>query len=128
MALKDSLSVMVVDDMSTSRSLILMALEQIGIRKIDFCKDGQTALQKIAASPVHLVISDYNMPGLNGLQLLRALRENKLTSRIGFILVSGKLDNEILTTGKKLGLNNFITKPFDTPQMKTCLQAVVGPL
>ncbi|SLN31694.1 Chemotaxis protein CheY [Roseivivax jejudonensis] len=128
MSLKQSLSVMVVDDMSTSRSLILMALEQIGIRQIDFCKDGQTALQKIAARPVHLVISDYNMPGLNGLQLLKALRENKQTSRIGFILVSGKLDKEILSTGKKLGLNNFITKPFDTPQMKTCLQAVVGPL
>lgn len=128
MALKDSLSVMVVDDMSTSRSLILMALEQIGIQKVDFCNDGQSALQKIAAQPVHIVISDYNMPGLNGLQLLKALRENKLTQRIGFILVSGKLDNEILTTGKKLGLNNFITKPFDTPQMKACLQAVVGPL
>ncbi|SFE08654.1 response regulator [Roseivivax sediminis] len=128
MSLKNSLSVMVVDDMSTSRSLILMALEQIGITNIDFCKDGQTALQKIAAKPVHIVISDYNMPGLNGLQLLKALRENKQTSRIGFILVSGKLDKEILSTGKKLGLNNFITKPFDTPQMKNCLQAVVGPL
>ncbi|ETX16608.1 chemotaxis protein CheY [Roseivivax halodurans JCM 10272] len=128
MSLKDSLSVMVVDDMSTSRSLILMALEQIGIQHIDFTKDGQSALQKIAAKPVHLVISDYNMPGLNGLQLLEALRRNKSTSRIGFILVSGKLDKEILTTGQKLGLNNFITKPFDVPQMKTCLQSVVGPL
>ncbi|ETX30614.1 response regulator [Roseivivax isoporae] len=128
MSLKNSLSVMVVDDMSTSRSLILMALEQIGIKNVDFCKDGQSALQKLAAKPVHIVISDYNMPGLNGLQLLKALRENKTTQRIGFVLVSGRLDNEILTTGKKLGLNNFIQKPFDTNQMRTCLQAVVGPL
>ncbi|MHA6345221.1 response regulator [Roseivivax sp. CAU 1761] len=128
MALKKSLSVMVVDDMSTSRSLILMALDQIGLENIDFCKDGQTALQRIAAQPVHLVISDYNMPGLNGLELLRALRENRLTQRIGFVLVSSTLDRQILAAGRQLGLNNFIRKPFDARQMRDCLQAVVGPL
>ena len=128
MALRDQIRIMVVDDMSTSRGLITQALDSFGVRDVAVAENGKEALHALAKRPVHLVISDYNMPGLNGLQLLKALRENKLTSRIGFILVSGKLDNEILTTGKKLGLNNFITKPFDTPQMKTCLQAVVGPL
>lgn len=128
MALKDSISVMVVDDMATSRSLIIMALEEIGIRKIDFRKHGAEALQALVANPVHLVISDYNMPGLDGLGLLKALRENRSTSRIGFVLVSGRMTPEILETGKLLGMNNYILKPFSTPQMKACLQAVVGPL
>lgn len=128
MALRDSLTVMVVDDMSTSRSLIIMALEEIGIKKIDFAKDGVSALQALSKKPVHLVISDYNMPNMDGLHLLHALRKNQTTQRIGFILVSGRVDQNIITTGKKLGMNNFIKKPFNTPQMQQCIQAVVGQL
>jgi two-component system, chemotaxis family, chemotaxis protein CheY len=128
MSLKETLSIMVVDDMSTSRGLITMALDEIGIKKVDFQSNGQDALRSISTRPVHLVISDYNMPGLDGLQLLEALRANKMTSRIGFILVSGKLDETIIATGRKLGMNNFIRKPFTTAQLRQCLEAVVGKL
>ena len=128
MSLKNSLSIMVVDDMSTSRGLITMALDEIGIKNVDFKSDGQSALAALAAKPVHLVISDYNMPGLDGLQLLHGLRTNRSTQRIGFILVSGRLDETIVATGRKLGMNNFIAKPFNTQQMRKCIEAVVGPL
>jgi two-component system, chemotaxis family, chemotaxis protein CheY len=128
MSLKETLSIMVVDDMSTSRGLITMALDEIGLKRVDFHSNGQDALRAIAAKPVHMVISDYNMPGLDGLQLLEALRLNKLTSRIGFILVSGRLDETIITHGRKLGMNNFLRKPFSTPQLRQCLEAVVGKL
>jgi len=128
MALRDNLSVMVVDDMSTSRGLIIMALEEMGIRKIDHRTDGASALASLTANPAHLVISDYNMPGMDGLRLLRALRENRLTQRIGFILVSGRVTEDIVTTGRQLGMNNYIAKPFSTPQLRSCIQAVVGPL
>ncbi|SIS88634.1 two-component system, chemotaxis family, response regulator CheY [Roseivivax lentus] len=128
MALRDKLSVLVVDDMSTSRGLILMALDEIGIKNVDFCGDGRAALAKLSAQPRHLVISDYNMPEVNGLQLLHALRSAERTAKIGFILISGRLDNEIVTKGRQLGLNNVLQKPFDTAQMKACLQSVVGPL
>jgi two-component system, chemotaxis family, chemotaxis protein CheY len=128
MSLKETLSIMVVDDMSTSRGLITMALDEIGVKRVDFQSNGQDALRAIAAKPVHMVISDYNMPGLDGLQLLEALRLNKMTSRIGFILVSGRLDEAIITNGRKLGMNNFLRKPFSTPQLRQCLEAVVGKL
>lgn len=128
MALRDSISVMVVDDMATSRGLIIMALEEMGIKKIDFCKDGAEALRALVAKPVHLVVSDFNMPGMDGLGLLKSLRENRTTSRIGFILVSGRMTPEILGSGKALGMNNYIQKPFSTPQLKACIQAVLGPL
>ena len=82
MSLKSTLSIMVVDDMSTSRGLITMALDEIGIKNVDFKSDGQSALTALAARPVHLVISDYNMPGLDGLQLLHGLRTNRSTQRI----------------------------------------------
>lgn len=128
MSLKDTLSVMVIDDMATSRGLITMALEEWGIRNIDFKVNAEDALKTLSAKPVHIVISDYNMPGMDGLQLLEALRLNRSTSRIGFILISGRLDEAILSTGRKLGMNNFLRKPFSTLQMKTCMEAVVGKL
>lgn len=128
MALRDALNILVVDDMSTSRSLIIMALEEIGIKKIDFATDGNSALQALAAKPAHLVISDYNMPGMDGLHLLKALRGNAATQRIGFILVSGRVDQQIINVGRQLGMNNFIAKPFTSASMRDCIQAVTGPL
>lgn len=128
MSLKDSLTAMVVDDMATSRGLITMALEEMGVTKVDFRSTAKDALQSLVARPVHLVISDYNMPGMDGLQLLEALRQNRNTSRIGFILISGRLDETILNTGSKLGMNNFLKKPFSTPQLKMCIESVVGRL
>jgi two-component system chemotaxis response regulator CheY len=127
MSLKETLSIMVVDDITTSRGLIIMALEEMGMKKIDHRKDGASALNALTANPAHLVISDYNMPQMDGLHLLKALRENRITQRIGFILVSGRIDNDIIAVGRQLGMNNFIRKPFSTPQLKACIQAVVGP-
>lgn len=128
MALRDTLTIMVVDDMATSRSLLIMALEELGLKKVDYAKDGQEALQALAQRPRHLVISDYNMPGMDGLHLLHALRQNQSTKGVGFILVSGRVDQKILDTGRQLGMNNFIQKPFTTAQMRDCIQAITGPL
>jgi len=68
------------------------------------------------------------MPGMNGLELLHALRQNKTTQRIGFILITGKATPEILNVGKKLGMNNYIQKPFNTASIKKCIETVVGRL
>lgn len=128
MALRDTLRIMVVDDMSTSRGLILQALDALQIKHVDFAADGVAALQKLAGNPAHLVISDYNMPNMDGLHLLKALRENKMTARMGFILITGRADRPLIEAGQKLGMNNFLRKPFSTEQMRACIQAVTGPL
>ncbi len=128
MSIKNQLHVMVVDDMSTSRGLIIQALEWMGIRNIDFAVDGGTAFQRLAAKPVHLVISDFNMPGADGLTLLEGLRRHKTTQRIGFILVTGVADPAILRRGQELGMNNYIKKPFSPDGLKACIERVVGKL
>lgn len=128
MSLKDSLRVMVVDDMAVSRALISQSLEEIGIVHVATESDSRTALGKLAANPVHLVISDMNMPGLTGLDLLGALRHNRSTQRIGFILITGSPTPEILQQGQQLGLNNLIRKPFTTATVKASIERVVGPL
>ena len=62
MGLKDSIRIMVVDDMSTSRGILTNALHEIGIKQVSSESDGQAALKKLVDNPVHLVISDFNMP------------------------------------------------------------------
>ncbi|WP_114965953.1 response regulator [Alkalilacustris brevis] len=128
MGLKETLQVLVVDDMATSRGLITQALDVIGVANYDVADDGQQAIARLSARPAHLVISDYNMPGLDGLQLLEALRRNQLTQRIGFILVTGRADQDLIERGRQLAMNNFLKKPFGASDLKTCIEQVFGPL
>lgn len=128
MALRDQLRIMVVDDMSTSRGLIMQAIETMGVRQVGFASDGPSALAALGKSPVHLVISDFNMPGMDGLQLLHSLRSDARTKGIGFILITGRADKEIIDNGRRLGMNNFIKKPFTPQELKSCIEAVVGRL
>lgn len=128
MSLRDQLRVMVVDDMSTSRGLIMQALDAIGIRNVASAADGKSAIQALAKSPVHLVISDYNMPEMDGLHLLHYLRSSPPTQKTGFLLITGKADPAVINKGKQLGMNNFLAKPFQPAELKTSIEAIVGRL
>ncbi len=128
MALRDNIKIMVVDDMSTSRGLLIQPLERLGVKNIDFRRDGKSALTSLVGNPAHLVISDYNMPEMDGLQLLKALRENKVTRKIGFILVTGSGDKELINKAREYGVNNFLKKPFTPQSLQACIEQVVGKL
>lgn len=126
MGLADTLRVMVVDDMSISRGLLISALEEMGIYKVVAESSGDSAAKRIISDPVHLILADFNMPGMNGLQLLEAMRRNRATQRVGFILVTGTPTPEIVDVGKRLGLNNLVQKPFTTQSLKRAIETVVG--
>ena len=128
MSLRETIRIMVVDDMSTSRGLILQALETIGIAHVSAASGGQEAFDALRQAPVHLVISDFNMPGMDGIELLQLLRQNNATQRAGFIIVTGRNDPQILARGQPLGLNNLIEKPFTPVEMRKCIERVVGRL
>lgn len=128
MPLKSQLHVMVVDDMTVSRALIEQALDWAKIPNVQYEADGETAFRKLAAAPVHLVISDYNMPGMDGLALLESLRANRSTQRIGFILITGTANRAMITRGQKAGMNNFIAKPFTKEDLLKCIETVTGKL
>ena len=128
MALRDQIRVMVVDDMSTSRGLITQALDNFGVQNVSTAEDGSSALSILARNPVHLVISDYNMPNMDGLKLLHNLRSGPKTKGVGFILITGRAEQEIIDYGRKLGMNNYLKKPFQPDDLKKCIETVVGPL
>lgn len=128
MSIVQQLKVLIVDDTSTSRMLIRDGLEQLGFRNIIFAADGEQALKMMMSTPAHLVISDFNMPKLDGLQLLQAIRNYKPTANVPFIMLTGKGDASVLTKGKTLGLNNYLTKPIDMGALKKAIESVVGRL
>ncbi|NUH64296.1 response regulator [Sulfitobacter sp. S0837] len=128
MALRDQIRIMVVDDMSTSRGLITQALDSFGVRDVAVAENGKEALHALAKRPVHLVISDYNMPEIDGLKLLHYLRSGANTKGVGFVLITGRAEQEIIDHGKKLGMNNYLKKPFQPEDLRNCIEAVVGRL
>jgi len=128
MALRDQIRIMVVDDMSTSRGLITQALDAFGVRNVSTAENGKEALQILATKPAHLVVSDYNMPEMDGLQLLQYLRGSPKTKGVGFVLITGRAEQQIIDHGKKLGMNNYLKKPFEPSDLRNCIEAVVGKL
>ena len=128
MSLKESLRIAVVDDMSISRALITQALDEMGIKQYQTESDPKAALGRLTSNPPHLVISDMNMPGMSGLELLKALRLHRMTHRIGFILITGTPSPDVVNGAQMLGANNLVKKPFTTITLKGAIEKVVGKL
>jgi two-component system chemotaxis response regulator CheY len=106
--------------------LVCDGLWSFGIKDVTVAQDGEQALKLMMATPCHLVISDYNMPKMDGIQLLQALRQYQPTKNVGFILVTGRGDRTLIEAGKRFGLNNFLTKPFTHESLKLCIEQVIG--
>ena len=128
MPLAASMRIMIADDQQTSRLLIRSALNDIGVKQIEMAKDGQEALDMVLRQPVHLVISDYHMPRLNGVELLRAVRANPPTKRSAFFMLTGVDNAQFLQQAVQLQINNYLKKPVSTPELKKKSDAVFGVL
>lgn len=128
MPLAKTIRVIIADDQQTSRLLIRAALNEIGIVTIAMAKDGEEALQLMMREPAHLVISDYHMPKMNGVELLRAVRANVPTRKSAFFLLTGVDDSQFLRMAVQLQVNNYLKKPVSTVELKQKIEAVFGVL
>lgn len=130
MPVAKELTILVVDDQQTIRSLARLGLEQLGVGEILEAEDGEAALKVILMrkQPVHLIISDYNMPNLNGLSLLRAVRAHPPISKIAFIMLTGRADKDMVMTAVQHGVNNYLVKPFTVATLREKIEAVLGAL
>lgn len=128
MSLKEKLRILVVDDTATSRGLIINAIEQMGIQNYSWATDGEDALDNLEKTTFHLVISDYNMPKMDGLVLLKNMRSSPKSQRTGFIMITGTKDPDVISKGQALGMNNYIEKPITKNGLQACIEAVTGPL
>jgi two-component system chemotaxis response regulator CheY len=119
---------MVVDDMSTSRGLLTQGLDALHLRNYATENGGGRAFNPLAVRPVDLVLSDYDMPGLDGLGLLRELRAHPTTQAIGFIRVTGSPTPKVVERARALRTNSILKKPFTVAQLRMCIESVEGPL
>jgi two-component system chemotaxis response regulator CheY len=108
--------------------LIRSTLEELGITQISIAGDGEQALRSLMVQPLPLVISDYNMPKLDGISLLRALRAYGPTSKVAFILMTGKGDQALIEKARPFGVTGYLAKPFNAAQVKAHIEKVIGRL
>jgi two-component system chemotaxis response regulator CheY len=123
-----SIKTLIVDDQQTMRSLIRTSLHALGITQTREAPDGEEALRSLLSGPCNLVITDFNMPKLDGLGLLRAIRAHAPTSKTAVIMLTGRADRELVQRAVQFGVNNYLVKPFTTQTLKEKIEAVFGPL
>jgi len=108
---------MIVDDSSAIRKFVMFALRARGLTVLT-AQDGMDALEKLARSRVDLVITDVNMPKLDGFGLVKALRDNTDSSKLPIIILSSLSSSEEMEQGKTLGANAYLAKPFDQKRIQ----------
>ncbi len=123
-----SMHVLVVDDQQSIRSLVRSGLNQLGISQVTEAADGAEGLKSLERDPVHLIISDYNMPNMDGLEFLQAVRANAPTQQTAFIMLTGRADRELVQKAVQFGVNNYLVKPFQVAVLKGKIEQVFGVL
>ena len=122
------LQILVVDDQRSMRALVRSSLLQFGCARVNEAEDGVDALTKLAHMPAHLVISDLNMPRMDGLELLRNVRETDNLRDTAFIMLTSRGDGDLVRQAVALRVNNYLMKPFAMDTLKKKIESVLGPL
>jgi len=122
-----NMNVLVVDDYQTMIRIIKNLLKQLGFINIDEAVNGEEALKKIQNKHYGLIISDWNMEPMTGLELLKQVREAGDTySDVPFIMVTAESKTENVIEARKAGVNNYIVKPFNAETLKGKIASVIG--
>jgi two-component system chemotaxis response regulator CheY len=126
MALNTNIKILIVDDFATMRKIIKNILLQLGFKDILEADDGTTALEFLKKQKVDLIISDWNMPKMPGIELLKAIRKNEDLKDIKFIMVTAEAQKESVVEAIKHGVNQYVIKPFTPETLKEKLEKVFG--
>ncbi len=128
MPVPGAIKVLVVDDQNSVRQMTRMALEEIGFRHIHEAENGVQAMETASVQPLDLIISDYNMPEMDGLGLLRAVRGHPVARKVPFIMLTGRGDRELVVKAAQAGVNNYLVKPFTSAILRDKIEQVIGKL
>jgi two-component system chemotaxis response regulator CheY len=121
-----NMPILIVDDYKTMLRIIRNLLKQLGFDNVDEATDGAAALQKLRDKPYGLVISDWNMEPMSGLQLLKEVRADGQLNQLPFVMITAESKTENVVAAKQAGVTNYIVKPFNAATLKTKLSAVLG--
>jgi two-component system chemotaxis response regulator CheY len=126
MSVNLEMNVLIVDDYRTMLRIIGKLLNQIGFNHVLEATDGNAALGLLREKEVGLIISDWNMEPMTGLQLLRTVRADEKLKTTPFIMVAAEGKTEIAAMAKAAGVDNFIAKPFNAETLKMKIASVLG--
>ena len=126
MAVDMSMQILIVDDYKTMLRIVRNLLNQLGFNNVEEATDGSTALQKMRERSFGLVISDWNMEPMTGLQLLKEVRADMKLKATPFIMVTAESKTENVVAAKEAGVNNYIVKPFNAATLKQKIASVIG--
>ena len=120
-----SIRFLVVDDFSTMRRIIRNFLNDLGYTNILEADDGKTALPKLKAGEVDFLITDWNMPGMQGLELLRLVRGDPATKKLPVLMVTAEAKREQIVEAAQAGVNGYVVKPFTAATLKEKIDKIL---
>ena len=118
--------VLIVDDYKTMLRIIRNLLKQIDIENVEEASDGQEALNKLRAGSFGLVISDWNMAPMTGLDLLKEVRADARLKDMPFIMITAESKTENVVAAKQAGVSNYIVKPFNAETLREKIEKVMS--
>ncbi len=119
-------SILIVDDYKTMLRIIRNLLKQLGFEDIDEASDGHQALRRMRARPYDLVISDWSMQPMGGLDLLKKIRADRKLRQVPFVMIAADGGHENVRAAQDAGASGYIVKPFSAATLKTELVPVIG--
>jgi len=126
MAVDMNMKVLIVDDYKTMLRILRNLLKQLNFNNIEDATDGSMALQKLRQENFGMVISDWNMEPMTGIQLLREVRADDKLKHLPFIMITAESKSENVIAAKEAGVSNYIVKPFNAETLKTKIVSVLG--
>ncbi len=126
MAVDMNMNILVVDDYKTMLRILRNLLRQLNFTNIDDATDGSMALDKLRQAEFGLVISDWNMEPMTGIQLLREVRGDEKLKSLPFIMITAESKSENVIAAKEAGVSNYIVKPFNAETLKSKMVSVLG--
>lgn len=120
------LRILIVDDSSTMRRILVNTVQKAGYPNCQEAEDGKDALAKLMAGTYDLLMTDWNMPNMNGLELVEAVRADSKLKEIPILMVTTRNMKEDIVNAIKIGVNGYIIKPFDAKTLNTKINDVLG--
>jgi two-component system chemotaxis response regulator CheY len=121
-----NMKVLIVDDFATMRRILRNILKQIGFTDINEADDGSTALKELKKEKYDLILSDWNMPEMPGLDLLNAIRADDELKGIPFVMITAEAQKDNIIGAVKAGVNSYVVKPFTAETIGEKLKKVFG--
>lgn len=118
------MKILVVDDFSTMRRIIKNLLKDLGFSNIQEADDGSTALPMLQQGDFDFVVTDWNMPGMQGIDLLRAIRSDDSLKHLPVLMVTAEAKKEQIVAAAQAGVNGYVVKPFTAATLKEKLEKI----